>query len=141
MTIYCTAVIPLMWIAIADAMKRTIPQAPLVLLVALGLARIIFQGWSCLIYAIVGLMVIGGPMLFLACFLEHGNGIGGGDVKLCAAMGFLLGTTYALVMLIAALLLLAIYAILAGEKTGQPFAPFVLLGYDLVLIFLILFGG
>lgn len=141
MIIYCAAIIPLLWIAVNDAVKRTIPTAPLILLLILGIMRIIMAGLTSLIPAIEGLLLVGLPILFLSCYMERGNGIGGGDVKLCAVLGLLLGAVNTLIIIVIALLFLIIYALLIGGKKEQPFAPFVLLGYDMGLLLLILSGG
>lgn len=139
--IYCIALILLAWIAVSDIKKKTIPPVSVWLLLFAGFAQIIFLGGSFFISAISGLLIIGVPMLLFACVLNHGNGIGGGDVKLCAVLGFLLGPVYALLVLMSALLFLVVYSVFAKKGTGYPFAPFVLIGYVLTLLFFIPQGG
>ncbi len=138
--IFCAAVPLLLWIASTDAAKREIPSVPLVLIFALGILRTIVLGdWYSLYSAVSGFLVAGTPMLLLACVINHGNSIGGGDVMLCAALGFLLGPIDVFAVVLIALVFLIFYLFAARDLAG-PFAPFVLLGYDAVL-FLNLLGG
>ncbi|MEG2383049.1 MAG: prepilin peptidase [Oscillospiraceae bacterium] len=138
--IYCIVLILLAWIAVSDSTKKTIPPVSVWLLFLAGAAQIIFLDGSFFVSAISGLLIIGVPMLLLACVLNR-NDIGGGDVKLCAVLGFLLGPVYALIVLMSALLFLVVYSMFAKKDVGYPFAPFVLIGYVLTLIFLIPLGG
>lgn len=138
--VHCTAIIPLLWAAVSDVKKRTIPAAPLILLAVLGASKVILFWPNETVSAIVGFFVIGVPMLLLAIFLDKGNGIGGGDVKLCALLGFLLGLESALLIIVGALLMMVIIAVIARKKE-LPFAPFVLINYSGVFILNLFYGG
>ncbi|MEA4894080.1 MAG: prepilin peptidase [Oscillospiraceae bacterium] len=141
MIVYIAALAPLTWVAATDIRNRKISAAPLILLAALGGVRIALTGLTSITPSIIGLLCVGLPMLVLSCVIDHGNGIGGGDVKLCATLGFLLGAEYALFLIVAALLLFVAYAWISGRKDA-PFAPFVLAGYTVMLaLILLIIGG
>lgn len=125
------AALPLFGAAVADCRRREIPSWTIFLIVscaatdsALGARSALFAGLNALF--------IGG---FLLCAAVKCDGMGGGDVKLCAAMAMLTGLSD--VFLILALALATLIA--AGKVTRQkrmPFAPFLLgafLLYQLIL--------
>ena len=137
--IYTAVIVPLLWISITDFRNRTIPNIPLIIIVMLGVVQII-TGFISFTYAITGLLCVGLPFLLLACRLEGGCGIGGGDVKLCATIGFVLGPIASLMVISEALILLALCAFIFKKKE-LPFAPFLLFAYIVVIILYFLFGG
>ena len=84
-------------------------------------------------------MLIGGFFLSLI-ILTRGKGMGGGDVKLGAFMGLMLGFPQALFALVLAFLTGAVFSIglllLGKKKFGQtiPFGPFLVVG-SLIILF------
>lgn len=138
--LYCIAVFPLLWAAEEDALTRTIPPGPLILIAALGMIRFFVDGLSGFAAGIEGLLCVGLLVLALACLLQKGSAIGGGDVKLCAVLGLFMGTVNALIVIAAALLLLVAFAMAAGKK-AMPFAPFILASYIIFFILNLLYGG
>lgn len=82
-------------------------------------------------YYLLGSLMISLPLLILAILTQ---GIGGGDVKLMASSGFLLGPDSILCAFILSTLLgglYAVWALLSKHKTSQsmiPFAPFLCFG-------------
>lgn len=87
--------------------------------------------------AALGLMAGGGITLLVA--LVSRGGMGGGDVKLLAVLGFLTGWLDLLLIFILAVLIGAaagIFLIVFRKKTGKtaiPFGPFIALSYIIVV--------
>jgi leader peptidase (prepilin peptidase)/N-methyltransferase len=124
--------------AYMDIKIREIPDTvPFVLLIT-G-----FIGFSPL-FSITGLLVSGLPFLFAALL---GGGMGGGDIKLMAACGFVLGAWGGILQIILGLTLAVLFtfvrvAVLSKKverKSRIPLAPF--LGAGGVLSYLIIFIG
>lgn len=84
-------------------------------------------------------LLLGGAMLFL-CYLITGGGVGAGDVKLFAAVGYQLGAGVIFSAIFLTVLLAAIYCIigLAAKRTGLKqkiaFAPFIWAGTVLTML-------
>lgn len=96
------------------------------------------SNWLSLIIAIIALSAKGITafvegiiilvfLLLLSC-ITHSS-IGGGDIKLCAAIGMVTGIYSALFILIGALLLLILWATARREKGALPVAPFLFIAY------------
>ena len=92
--------------------------------------------WQMLLAAVVG----GG--FFLAQFvLSKGRWIGGGDIRLGALMGILLGWKLGLIALIAAYLFGSIVSIIlllkkkATRKSAIPFGPFLVIGTIIAIFY------
>ncbi len=92
-----------------------------------------------LLWAIASGLVIGG-LFWLLIVITHGRGMGGGDVKLGAFLGFALGFPNSLVAIMVAFISGALFSvglIIFGKKHfGQtiPFGPFLVLGGILALL-------
>jgi leader peptidase (prepilin peptidase)/N-methyltransferase len=88
--------------AVIDVKTHSIPDVLIVALIAVGIASI--GAWSEIVVAsrIMGVFIAGAPLLVIAMVRE--GAFGGGDVKLMAAAGVLLGWQGALVAVILALL-------------------------------------
>ncbi len=90
--------------------------------------------------AVLMAILIGGFFLSLI-IITRGKGMGGGDVKLGAFIGLMLGFPQSLVAIIASFILGAVFSIfliIAGKKSfGQaiPFGPFLVLGSLISLFF------
>ena len=131
--------LPLGYGAYADIRTREIPDTVPVLILLAGLI-----GFSPL-FSVMGLLVTGLPFLIAA--LCSGNGIGGGDIKLAAACGFVLGAWGGILQIILGLALAIIYAVVRAAVSGMkierkariPLAPF--LGVGGMLSYLITFIG
>jgi Flp pilus assembly protein protease CpaA len=125
------AAAPLAAAAWKDGKTRTIPNAcaaAVLLCAAVNVALGQLAPWE----AASGLAVIGAVLLLFAC--ADSGSIGGGDLKLCAALGALTGTVNGLLLIAAALATMAVCAALRRKK-ALPFAPFL---FPLYLLFLIL---
>lgn len=111
---------PLSYAALSDFQRRIIPDRTVFLIFSCALLNVAL-GQVTLFSCVLGAAAIGGAILLAA---GANMGIGGGDVKLCAALGALLGVEKMLIVLIAALLSLIVSGKLQ-KKTSLPFAPYV----------------
>ena len=112
-------------------------------LLVLGIASIFFDkdvAW--------GSHIIGGLAGFVVFYLiswgfeitRHKEGLGGGDVKLAGVVGLLLGWERLLLgLLIATIPAAIILAVLSRGKEGEsrefPFAPFLVIGFGVAMLF------
>jgi leader peptidase (prepilin peptidase)/N-methyltransferase len=130
----------LLFIALVDYKTMLIPDWIVLLILAGGIILAFFQPDVSWLERVSG-MLSAGLILFLIAFFSKG-GLGGGDVKLMAAAGFLLGwklTLWALLLgsVTGGVIGLAILATGRGRlKTAIPFGPFLAFG----IISSILFG-
>lgn len=132
-------------IAWVDQSSKRIPNAALKDLMAVRTVLLLLECllnqeyWhSILISAGMGLVLGGG--MFLLCFLLARGGIGAGDVKLLAVIGYYVGGGAIFTLIFLTTLLAALYSLirLALKKTGLkeeiPFAPFVFAGTILTMM-------
>ena len=91
-----------------------------------------------LIGSLLGLLIAGG--LFLAIVVISRGGMGGGDVTLIGALGFVLGVKYILLNIFLSFILGAIISILLlaakikNRKDPIPFGPFIVLGFFITVL-------
>lgn len=130
--LFCTAVLftaALGMAAISDLKTRTVPNLAPLLLLAAGIFHLLAVSFTLhnLVSALLGSAIGGFPLLIMALF--RGT-IGGGDVKLAASAGFVLGWLLSYLALMAALFAFVLYGCFIqpkkeGKKApGLPFAPF-----------------
>lgn len=109
-----------------DIRTKTIPDYVHILIFIIGLINID------LLQSILGLIIVPLPFFIMACLKE--NSIGGGDIKLMAACGFLLGVTGGLTGSIIGLMIAVVvnglyYTVKNKDKTiGFALAPYLGLG-------------
>lgn len=113
----------LLAIAWADTTRHQIPALFVALLICCGIVRAFWRGgWP---EMFMGLLLCGLPILLVSISLQKGF-IGGGDIKLCAALGAFLGPIDALLVISAALICLSVFGLAKhAENRRIPFAPFV----------------
>jgi len=110
----------------ADIAKHEIPDAFHLLIAIIGL--IDFQPME----ALYGLLIV--PLPFLIAALKTGK-IGGGDVKLMAASGFVLGVSKGFYMIILGLVMALLWnEVMRRGKESIPLAPFLALGCFMALL-------
>lgn len=133
MWVYILAAVILTAVAWQDAVSHTIPNYMIVLLLVCGALQGLLEDQ--LFVRVIGMAVCGGPALALAVTVKHAS-VGGGDVKLCAAFGALLGPIDGSLVILLALVLLSVWGIV-GRKAARPipYGPFALPAY-LAVIFL-----
>lgn len=77
----------------------------------------------------MGLLLCGLPILLVSISLQKGF-IGGGDIKLCAALGAFLGPLDGLLVLSGAVIFLSVFCLVKRAwRVRVPFAPFVFPAY------------
>lgn len=124
--------------AILDIHRRTIPDWLTLPGLAWVLVTSAFLGWPRVVDAFWGMLFCGGVLLILAV-ISRGS-IGGGDVKLMALIGALLGWRWGFGVLAVAQLSAAIVAgcLLVARRRGLhealPFGPFLALVALLAMI-------
>lgn len=116
--LYLTFWTGLVWAAYTDARRRIIPDRSWMLVAAAGALLLASP-----VQSLLGALVCGGFLLLLAMVNE--SWVGGGDIKLMAALGASLGLGALWVMWLACLLALVYVAV--RRQRSAPFAPFVLL--------------
>lgn len=125
MTVLLCAV-PLVWAAVTDFRKRIIPDWTwtAVLLTGGVSAFLLKTPYPPLFERIAGFLLPGISLFLLA--MKYG-GVGGGDIKLTAAMGFFFGLHRLAVILFFALLPACFYA-KATKQKSVPLAVFLCIG-------------
>ena len=130
--LFCTAVLfiaALSMAAISDMKTRTVPNLAPLLLLAAGIFHLFAVSPTPhrLVSALLGTALGGFPLLMMALF--RGT-VGGGDVKLAASAGFVLGWLPSYLALMAALFAFVLYGFFIQPKKDEekapslPFAPF-----------------
>ncbi len=132
----------LMAASATDIRSRTIPNRLVLAVAALWLL------WRCAYLAlgcaqlsdiagdVLGALLFGGGLLVFVLVSERMSGhfmMGGGDVKLLAAVSLFLGLRLALVALLAACAVSLVFAA-ARSKRGIPFAPCIMCGTLVALL-------
>lgn len=125
MRICALAILPLTAAAATDAHMRIIPDWTVYGVCIVAMLNS-FCGGITVSNALAGGILWGG----ILCLL---GGCGGGDIKLTAAMGLLLGWYNAGLVLLTALLLLIIAGLTMGKK-AMPFAVYLLTAFLLFLL-------
>lgn len=134
MTIFCA--VPLVWAAITDYRKRIIPDWTWIAILLTGIASAFLSPVPALYERIVGFLLPGACLLLLA--MKYG-GVGGGDIKLTAAMGFCFGLYSLAAILFFALLPACIYAKVTKQKSF-PLAVFLGIGFFIYAGTLFIYG-
>jgi len=121
--------VPLIWAAITDYRKRIIPDWIWILLLLIGIASAFLLPYPTPVQRIAGFLLPGLCLFLLA--MRYG-GVGGGDIKLTAAIGFCFGLNALAVILLAALFPACIYA-KATRQRSVPLATFLCIGFFVYL--------
>ena len=123
----------LLIISFIDVDEGIIPNRLVLILLVWSISWQLLYADISLMAAIAGL-VAGGGLFFLIAVLSKG-GMGGGDIKLMAVLGFAIGSPLVFVVFLLAFLLGAAVGaalLLTGKKTRRdplPFAPFLSLSF------------
>lgn len=124
-------------ITFIDADTQEIPPALNYILLGLGVLSLWVMEGPSIAERLIGMVSISLPMLLLAILL---NGFGGGDVKLMAAAGFLLGWKGNIAAFLIGIITGGMYCIfmLARRKKGRKdyfaFGPFLCIGIAVAFI-------
>ncbi len=109
----------LLTLTLIDADTQEIPDSLNIAIFLCGIASIWVLGDVTILSRVIGIFAISVPLLLLAIFIS--GAFGGGDIKLMAAAGFLLGWQNAIVAAFIGIILGGIYGIilLARRKKGR----------------------
>ena len=117
--------VPLMWAAITDLRKRIIPDWTWIAILLIASASAFLLPYPTPVQRIAGFLLPGICLLLLA--MKCG-GVGGGDIKLTAAMGFSFGLNALVLILFFALPPACIYGA-ATRQRSVPLAVFLCIGF------------
>lgn len=126
-------------LALIDLRHFLIPNCLVISLLLAGIVYQIFWGELSLLQLFLGMVV--GFVVPLVIALFSGGGMGGGDIKLCAAMGLWLGYPAIIYAMFIGALLGSIIGILLmvfkikTRKDPIPFGPFLMLGLLAIFFF------
>lgn len=128
--LYCLLASALLVLSVIDFRTYEIPFGINVFIAVLGLVRLCTDLKQWYLY-VIGFFLVSGIFLFVL-WVTKGRGIGGGDVKLMAAAGLLLGAPKIfLAMLIGCLLAVVVHPLrmkLSGEGHSLAFGPYLAAG-------------
>lgn len=117
--------IPLLWAAVMDYRKRIIPDWTWIAIILFGGISAFLLPYPPLPQRIAGFLLPGICLFYLA--IKYG-GVGGGDIKLTAAMGFCFGLNALAFILFFALFPACIYT-RATRQRSIPLAVFLCIGF------------
>lgn len=123
MLLFCA--VPLLWAASTDFRKRIIPDWTWIVIILIGSVSALLFPYPTLAQRIAGFL-LPGICLFLLT-IKYG-GVGGGDIKLTAAIGFCFGLNALAFILFFALFPACIYA-RATRQRSVPLAVFLCIGF------------
>ena len=129
--------VPLLWAAVMDYMKRIIPDWTWIAILLLGVMSAFILPHPTLLQRIAGFLLPGICLLSLA--MKYG-GVGGGDIKLTAAIGFSFGLYGLTSIFFFALLPALLYSKVMRQKS-VPLAVFLCTGFFVNLMLSILLIG
>lgn len=117
--------VPLLWAAITDFRKRIIPDWTWIVIILTGSVSAFLFQYPTLAQRIAGFLLPGICLFLLA--IKYG-GVGGGDIKLTAAIGFCFGLNVLAFILFFALFPACMYA-RATRQRSVPLAVFLCIGF------------
>lgn len=115
--LYCLLFSALLVLSAIDFRTYEIPLGINVFILALGLIRVVtdYTNWP---RYVIGLVCVSG-VLFLIYWFSHGRALGGGDVKLMAACGLLLGWQLILIGFVAGCIIGSVVHLLRMKISGE----------------------
>lgn len=128
--------VPILWAAVTDFRKRIIPDWTWIVIILIGAASAFQLPYPTLFERIAGFLLPGISLFFLA--MKYG-GVGGGDIKLTAAMGFCFGLYGFAAILFFALVPACIY-VKATKQKSVPLAVFLGIGFWVYAGVLFIYG-
>lgn len=124
MAVLLICAVPLIWAAITDFRTRIIPDWTWIVILLIGIVSAFLLPSPVFYERLAGLLIPGICLLLLA--MKYG-GVGGGDIKLTAAIGFCFGLNTLAAILFFALIPACIYA-KATRQRSVPLAIFLAIG-------------
>lgn len=134
--LYCLCSSALLALSVIDWRTFEIPVGFNIFILVLGIVRAVYDFENVVTY-LIGMVAVSG-FLFLCYVLTRGRGIGGGDVKLMAAAGLLVGWENIVVALFVGCILGSIIHIILMKvaKKGRmlAFGPYLSLGIFIAML-------
>ncbi len=134
--LYCLCTSALIALSVIDWRTKEIPVGFNIFILLLGLIRLVtdLSNWH---QYVIGLFAVSG-FLFLLMIISKGKAMGGGDIKLMAATGLLLGWQLIIVAFLVGCIVGSIIhlALMAIKKVGRElaFGPYLSAGVFLAMI-------
>ncbi len=128
--LYALLVSALITLSVIDFRTYEIPVGINLFILALGLIRVITDDSNWLSYA-VGFLLVSG-FLYIVYWITRGRGIGGGDIKLMAVCGLLLGWKLILLSFVLGCIIGSVIHLIRMKVSGQghvlAFGPYLSMG-------------
>lgn len=128
--LYALLVSALITLSVIDFRTYEIPVGINLFILALGLIRVITDDSNWLSYA-VGFLLVSG-FLYIVYWITRGRGIGGGDIKLMAVCGLLLGWKLILLSFVLGCIIGSVIHLMRMKVSGQghvlAFGPYLSMG-------------
>lgn len=115
--LYCLLFSALITLSVIDFRTYEIPLGINVFILTLGLIRVVTDSANWPDY-VIGLVCVSG-VLFLIYWISHGRALGGGDVKLMAACGLLLGWRLIIVGFVAGCIVGSVIHLIRMKVSGE----------------------
>lgn len=135
--LYCLCVSALLTLSVIDLRTFEIPVAFNIFILVLGVVRAIYD-YEHIVTYLIGMVAVSGFLLL--CFvITGGRGIGGGDIKLMAAAGLLLGWQHIIAALFIGCVLGSIIhitlMIVSHKDRMLAFGPYLSLGIFIAMLY------
>ena len=135
--LYCLCMSALLALSVIDLRTFEIPVGFNIFILVLGIVRAIYDYEQIVTY-LIGMVCVSG-FLFILFLLTRGRGIGGGDIKLMAAAGLLIGWQNIIIALFVGCILgsiihISLMIILRKERM-LAFGPYLSLGIFLAMLY------
>ncbi len=114
---YCALFSALLVLSVIDIRTYEIPLGCNIFILAVGLVHLAMDHTNWLLY-VIGLIAVSG-FLYLIYIFSKGRGIGGGDVKLMAACGLLIGWKLNILALVLGCIIGSVVHILRMKISGE----------------------
>lgn len=135
--LYCLCMSALLALSVIDLRTFEIPVAFNIFILVLGVVRVVLDFDNVITY-LIGMVAVSG-FLFLCYVITKGRGIGGGDIKLMAAAGLLLGWKHIIIALFVGCILGSVIHIILMKvlKKGRmlAFGPYLSLGIYIAMLY------
>lgn len=135
--LYCLCVSALLSLSIIDIRTFEIPVSFNIFILVLGVVRAVYDYENILTY-LIGMVSVSG-FLFLCYIVTKGRGIGGGDIKLMAAAGLLVGWQNIIVALFAGCIIgsvIHITLMIVSKKDRMlAFGPYLSIGIFIAMMY------
>ena len=140
-TYYIFIILILLWQSISDIKDKSIPVKSIYILIIAGMTKIAFTNIaygldsSRIIPYVLGAVIISLPLYIL--YILSARGFGGGDIKIIAALGLILGFGKIIIAFIISQIILVIYGLIIRhdkeKRSETALVPFLTIGTVIAL--------